>query len=591
MIIMNTKFQYKIVSLIIALSFFGACSLEEYNPSGSTASIVFSTEEGMNALVNSAYYNFGAQFYGREDVMFLFEGGTDLWYMGARGTYAEQLLVYTERLDATTGQIKNTWQRLYEIVNYANAGINRIDNVRYTDDNVKLAKEGELRFVRAYAYWMIAETFGGVTLRTTETTGVPLTAKRSPLKDFYDLIISDLERAVQILPYNQDQVGRADKKAAYGMLARTALTRASYLEYFENNRAEANLFYQKALDAANELINNQGQYGCRLYDTYDEVFAPSNNKNNAEALWVITHSTNSALNPQPKNANRLFRWYLAKYTGLCGMPSLEVTEYGRDGASRLMPTKFLLDIFDEDIDARYYGSFREAFNLPLTTQSYSWTTTDIARFEKSFSPGSVVIQPGDTALFYTKKVITDKDSRSYGVKDINDTYNFDGTISTNANNNPYYPSLKKFRDPDRNPGSDAGTKNVVVMRLAEMYLIAAEASYKLNKTSPDAAYYINVLRTRAAVKTPVDHTSQMQVSISDIDLDFLLDERARELAGEHLRWPDLKRTKQLENRLGQGKQNPDITAFNPEKHYLRPIPQAELDVLENAEEYGQNPGY
>lgn len=129
------------------------------------------------------------------------------------------------------------------------------------------------------------------------------------------------------------------------------------------------------------------------------------------------------------------------------------------------------------------------------------------------------------------------------------------------------------------------------MRLAEMYLIAAEASYKLNKTSPDAAYYINVLRTRAAVKTPVDHTSQMQVSISDIDLDFLLDERARELAGEHLRWPDLKRTKQLENRLGQGKQNPDITAFNPEKHYLRPIPQAELDVLENAEEYGQNPGY
>lgn len=591
MIIMNTKFQYKIVSLIIALSFFGACSLEEYNPSGSTASIVFSTEEGMNALVNSAYYNFGAQFYGREDVMFLFEGGTDLWYMGARGTYAEQLLVYTERLDATTGQIKNTWQRLYEIVNYANAGINRIDNVRYTDDNVKLAKEGELRFVRAYAYWMIAETFGGVTLRTTETTGVPLTAKRSPLKDFYDLIISDLERAVQILPYNQDQVGRADKKAAYGMLARTALTRASYLEYFENNRAEANLFYQKALDAANELINNQGQYGCRLYDTYDEVFAPSNNKNNAEALWVITHSTNSALNPQPKNANRLFRWYLAKYTGLCGMPSLEVTEYGRDGASRLMPTKFLLDIFDEDIDARYYGSFREAFNLPLTTQSYSWTTTDIARFEKSFSPGSVVIQPGDTALFYTKKVITDKDSRSYGVKDINDTYNFDGTISTNANNNPYYPSLKKFRDPDRNPGSDAGTKNVVVMRLAEMYLIAAEASYKLNKTSPDAAYYINVLRTRAAVKTPVDHTSQMQASISDIDLDFLLDERARELAGEHLRWPDLKRTKQLENRLGQGKQNPDITAFNPEKHYLRPIPQAELDVLENAEEYGQNPGY
>lgn len=589
--IMNTKLQYKILSLMVTLSLFGACSLEEYNPSGSTADIIFSTEEGMNALVNSAYYNFSAQFYGREDVMFLFEGGTDLWYMGGRGTYAEQLLVYNERLDPTTGQIRNTWQRLYEIVNYTNAGINRIENVRYSDENVKLAKEGELRFIRAYAYWMIAETFGGVTLRTTETSGVPLTAERSSLEDFYDLIISDLERAVQILPYQQDQVGRADKKAAYGMLARAALTRASYLEYFENNKAEADSFYQKALDAANELINRKEEFGTRLYDSFEELFAPSNNKNNAEALWVVTHSTNSALNPQPNNANRLFRWYLAKYTGLCGMPSLEVTEYGRDGASRMMPTKYLLSIFDEEIDGRYYGSFREAFILPSSAPAYSWTTTDIARFEKSFSAGSVIIAPGDTSLLYTKKVIPDKATRPYGVKDINDTYNANGTISTNANNNPYYPSLKKFTDPDRTPGSDAGTKNAIVMRLAEVYLIAAEASYKLNKTSPDAASYINILRTRAAVKTPVDRTAEMQVSLSDIDLEFLLDERARELAGEHLRWPDLKRTKQLEHRLGPGNQNPDITAFNPAKHYVRPIPQSELDVLENAEEYGQNPNY
>lgn len=587
---MKTKYFF-LLSLVVLVSSLASCSLEEYNPSGSTADIVYSTEAGMNALVNASYYNFSAQFYGREDIMFLFEGGTDLWYMGARGTYAEQLLTYTERLDATTGQIKNTWQRLYEIVNYTNAGINRIESVDYSDAELKLTKEGELRFIRAYAYWMIAETFGGVTLRTTETKGVPLTAERSSLKDFYDLIISDLERATQILPYKQDLVGRTDKKAAYGMLARAALTRASYLEYFEKNKTEADRFYQKALDAANELINNQEKYGCRLYDSFEEVFAPSNNKENAEALWTVTHSTNSALNPQPKNANRLFRWYLAKYTGLCGMPSLEIPEYGRDGASRLMPTKYLLSIYNEEIDARYYGSFREAFVLPASAQPYSWTDTDIARFEKSFSPGSKTILPGDTSLFYTKKIIDDKQNKAYGVKDINDTYNPDGSISSNANNNPYYPSLKKFRDPDRTPGSDAGTKNVIVMRLAEMYLVAAEASYRLGNASPGPAHYVNVLRSRAAVKYPEDRTAEMQVTDADINLDFLLDERARELAGEHLRWPDLKRTKQLEHRLGVGKQNPDITAFNPDKHYVRPIPQAELDNLENAEEYGQNPGY
>lgn len=579
---------YIIAALLLCL---GSCSLEEYNPSGSTSEIVFSTEDGMNALVNAAYYNFRAQFYGREDAMFLYEGGTDLWYMGAKGTYADQLLTYTEKLGATTGQIKNTWQRLYEIVNYTNAGINRIDHVAYADENVKLGKEGELRFIRAYAYWMIAETFGGVTLRTVETTGVPLTAQRSSLKDFYDLIISDLERAVQILPVSQTDYGRADKKAAYGLLARTALTRASYLEYFDNNKIEADKFYQKALDASQELIDKQAQLGCKLYDKFEEVFYPSNNKNNAEALWSITHSINSALNPQRNNPNRLFRWYLSKYTGLCGMPSLEIPKYGRDGASRMMPTKYLLNIFNEDIDSRYYGSFREVAQLPVSANPYSWTSTDIARFDKSFAVGSVTIQPGDTALLYTKKVISDKATRRYGVKDINDTYNADGTISSNANNNPYYPSLNKFADPDRTPGSDAGTKNVIVMRLAEVYLIAAEASYKLNKTSPDAAHYVNVLRKRAAVKTPVDHSDEMMIANSDIDIDFILDERARELAGEHLRWPDLKRTKQLESRLGPGKQNPDITAFNPNKHYLRPIPQVELDILENADEYGQNPGY
>lgn len=588
---MKTMRKIKIYLFLAALFSLGSCSLEEYNPSGSTSDIVFSTETGMNSLVNASYYNFRAQFYGREDVMFLFEGGTDLWYMGAKGTYADQLLTYTEKLGPTTGQIKNTWQRLYEIVNYANAGINRIKDVAYADEKVKLGKEGELRFIRAYAYWMISETFGGVTLRTEETKGVPLTAERSSLEDFYNLIISDLERAIEILPISQTDYGRADKKAAYGLLARTALTRASYLDYFENNRAEADKYYQKALDASQELINNQTQLGCRLYDRFEEVFYPSNNKNNEEALWSITHSINSALNPQRNNPNRLFRWYLSKYTGLCGMPSLEIPEYGRDGASRMMPTKFLLEIFNEDIDSRYYGSFREVAVLPASANPYSWTTTDIARFDKSFAEGSVTIQPGDTALMYTKKVINDKHSRRYGVKDINDTYNSDGTISSNANNNPYYPSLKKFRDPDRTPGSDAGTKNVVVMRLAEMYLIAAEASYKLNKTSPDAAHYINVLRTRAAIKEPMDRTNEMLVENSEINVDFILDERARELAGEHLRWLDLKRTKQLEKRLGPGNQNPDIVAFNPSKHYVRPIPQAELDVLENAEDYGQNPNY
>lgn len=584
------KFLFGIAGLLALNS----CSLDEYNPSGANADAVYNTEAGMNTLVNATYYNFSTQFYGREDIVFLMEGGSDLWYCAGKGTYADQLLTYSLKLDATVGQVKNTWQRLYEIVNYANAGINRIGNVVYANATTKLAKEGELRFLRAYAYYLIAETYGGVTLRTTETTEqTTYTAQRSSLKEFYELIIGDLEKAVQILPNSQSDIGRADKKAAYGLLARAALTRASYLEYFDNNKTDAAVYYQKALDAAKVLINNQSTYGCSLYSSFEDVFLPANNKNNKEALWVVTHSTNTALNGQSSNPNRLFKWYNSKYTGICGMPSNEVLEYGRDNSRYLMPTKYLLNVFNEDIDSRYYGSFREAQVIPTTASAYKWSATDVATFKKSFAAGAVTLQPGDTASLYTKKVIADKATRRYGVKDINDIYKSDGTITTDASSNIYYPSLRKFRDPNRLLNSDAGTANVIVMRLAEMYLIAAEASMKLNVTTAGQtpADYINVLRTRAAIKTPVNRTADMQVTNGQIDLNFILDERARELCGEHLRWLDLKRTKQLENRLGVGKQNPDIVSFDPTKHYLRPVPQAELDALQNAKEYGQNPGY
>ncbi|MDR0541770.1 MAG: RagB/SusD family nutrient uptake outer membrane protein [Dysgonamonadaceae bacterium] len=582
------KTTIKIFLTAVCVFAISACSLEEYNPSGATADIVYNSENGITYLTNAAYYNFGAQFYGREDIVFLSEGGTDCWYMSGKGSYAAQLMSYNERLDPTVGQIKNTWQRLYEIVNYANSGIERIGNIPFSTQEAKNTKEGELRFIRAYAYWLIAETYGNVTLRTTEAKGVILTAQRSPLKDFYDLIIGDLQAAINLLPISQAEYGRAEKKAAYGLLARTALTRASYLEYFENNKTEADKYYTIALNAAKELINNQTAYKCKLYDTFEEVFLPANNKNNAETLWAVTHSTISTLNAQSGNPNRLFKWYVAKYTGLCGMPTIEVLEYGRDNNRYMMPTKYLLNVFNENIDSRYYSSFREAHILP--SGSYKWTTNDIATFQKSFAAGAVSINAGDTALLYTKKAIPNKASISYGVKDINDTYNADGSISNNAANNIYYPSLRKFRDPDRNANSDAGTKNVNIIRLAEMYLIAAEASWKLGSVN-DAVPYINVLRTRAAIKTPVDRTADMQVSANEINIDFILDERTRELCGEHIRWFDLKRTKQLENRLGAGKANPDITTFNPAKHYVRPVPQAELAVMENGDEYGQNPNY
>jgi hypothetical protein len=81
----------------------------------------------------------------------------------------------------------------------------------------------------------------------------------------------------------------------------------------------------------------------------------------------------------------------------------------------------------------------------------------------------------------------------------------------------------------------------------------------------------------------------MQVTGAQVTLDFILDERARELAGEQLRWFDLKRTNKLLDRVGR--LNPDAAQFIKPTHTVRPIPQIQLDGVTNKAEFTQNEGY
>jgi len=123
------------------------------------------------------------------------------------------------------------------------------------------------------------------------------------------------------------------------------------------------------------------------------------------------------------------------------------------------------------------------------------------------------------------------------------------------------------------------------MRLAEMYLIAAEGEMNIGKLD-SAAYYVNIVRTRAALPGKV---ANMQVLPSQITLDFILDERAREFAGEQLRWFDLKRTGKLVDRVKA--LNPDAAPFIQSFHTVRPIPQSQIDAVTNKDEFKQNTGY
>lgn len=562
-----------------------SCSLKEFNPGGTTADVVFAAQEGMNALVNSAYVNYGGQFYGREDLVMLTEGGTDLWINIANSGYGRQMTKY-EELTPGTGQLRNTWNRLYEIINYCNAGIERIDAVPYNSADEKKARKGELHFLRAYSYWHIVEFYGGVDLRTQETKTAVLTAQRSPVSAFYDLMLQDLDVAIANLPVDPvpaTDIGRATLKAAYGLKARVAITRVAY----ETSQAEKDRYYQIAKDAATYVINNQAALKVSLYATAAEVFAPANNKTNREAMFVVTHSTVQSLNPQPNNPNRLHMWFKAKYSAKAGV--VQSLAYGNDNNARsgsmcMMPTRRLLELYNEQVDGRYRAWFRETYNQ--NASNYAWTADDLAAFEKPASMLGTRINQGEIALMYTKQKVADKRTRPYAVVDVDDIYNGD-RVSTNARFNICFPSLTKFDDPNLPaPNSNFGTKDVITMRLPEMYFIAAECEVMMSGGSKArAAELINVIRRRAAI---AGRESDMTVNESQMTMDFLLEEKAREFCGEHIRWFDLKRTGKLYDYVKA--YNKDIPLIQP-FHVLRPIPQMFLDAITNAAEFGQNTGY
>lgn len=583
------RYKNYLMTVAVASTLFAvqSCDLDEYNPGGSTAEEAFKTQEGYNTIINAVYAYWGGQLYGREDPVLLFNGGNDEWINIANCGYGRQMSKYQETL-ATTGQFKNTWNRLYEIVNDCNAAIGRNEEAEFSDPDMKVIRLGEAHFMRAYAYWHIVENFGNVDLRTTETTELQLYCYRSTYDEFYDLMLDDCEKAIEYLdydPYPTTDIGRATKKAAYGLKARIALTRVHYC----SSQADKDKYYEMAEEAAKYVIDHQDELKVWLYDTPAEVFAKENNKTNTEAMFVVTHSTISSLNMKSSNPYRLHSYFHAKYSGWVGM--VGSYEYGSDknsksGSMCMMPTKHLLELYDEDVDARYNAWFREAYLLN-STSAFTWNENNQTHFEKPASIIGQTIQPGDTALLFTKKQVPDKRYRSYAVVDIDDTYDpITGAVSTNANFNIHFPTLLKFEDKNLEDqglayNSELGANDVFMMRLPEMYFIVAECeSEKSGGSKATAAEYINVIRARAAVP---GKEAEMEVDANDIDLDFILEERSRELCGEHLRWFDLKRTGKLVEYVKN--YNPSITNTACE---LRPIPQSFLDSILNPDEFGQN---
>jgi len=530
--------------------------LEEEVVSGITASY-YNTAAGIEDGVKASYEPLRT-WYGTQRGFTLTVFGTDEFTKGADGDF-KPVNDYIPAMNTAPANnfFRDTWNDFYRAINTTNTVVDRALNVQDMAEDRKNIRVAEAKFLRAHYYFLLVQMFGPIHLTLNETKEVQTTANKTPVLEVYEAIIRDLEEAEAALPATKpagSEYGRAYKGAALHMLAKVHLTRAG-----EPGNPDPTGDYQKAADYAKKVLPAPlgiGTFGLSLVPTFAAVF-DQDNQENPEVVWSVQY-TNDPLNNGGGNQGHLF--FLMEYDAGHKGTRRDIVN-GRPW-KRFKPTQYTLKLFDLSKDSRYNASFKQVF---------------LANNPATLAPGMKI---GDTAIYLPTfempaSVVATKNYRVINPSEVADPGNV-----------RYFPSLTKFLDPRRISIQDErGSRDFMVARLAETYLILAEASFRLGNVG-EAVNAINVVRRRAALP---GQEAGMEITADQVSLDFILDERARELLGEMHRWFDLKRTGTLIDRVK--KYNPDGAPNIQDYHRLRPIPSDQLDRVTNKDEFKQNEGY
>lgn len=511
------------------------------------------TTPGFIAATNAAYTPLRS-FYATERGLTMSEYGTDIYSAGADGSY-KGFHFYDSQLTSSVDILAQLWDETYKGINTINAVIDRAPTVTGLSDAVKAQRVGEMKYLRAHYYFILVQQFGPLDLRLKETTGPTKTATRATEQAVYKQIEADLLAAIPVLENKKasSDYGRATKAAAENLLAKVYLTRAS------SKFAEAT-DYANAATLCNNVINN---YGFKLLPDFDQVFDQANQIND-EVIFAVQYTSDPLTNGFIDNqGNKLHLYFGMQYDVQPGMQ--------RDVANgrpfkRLKPTAYLLNtVFADRVnDTRYKKTFKDTW---LSNKPGTYNTT----FDGS--KATVTYKAGDTTIYIPgyEMPLAERAAKKYQVL-VPSLYNY-----------ALFPTLKKFFDPLRPDMTyENGSRDYFVHRLADTYLMLAEASFKLGKQD-DAVAAINAVRVRAAAAGKAEN-----MKVTSVDMNLIMEERARELAGEQTRWMDLKRWGNLVERVKQ--YNSDAAANVADKHYVRPIPQKQVDLSENGG-FPQNSGY
>ena len=627
----------------LALFLTASCSdILDEQPRSSYDPTFFKTEKGVEGGVTSMYahlrYIYGQAYYYNSCLT-----GTDeaTWGWSADGNFKDADLSGVGNLTATTCRSDALWGTAFSNINTAN-GV--IENGAEVGVNESLVSEA--RFFRAFDYFLLVQTFGGVPLDLgSGELKFNITPSRTSVRNtvpevYTKAIFPDLLTAIENLPANPRVTGGVTKTVARLYLAKAYLTYAWWLKnpnniptYPECQRTDPNghdaaWYFQQAYDVAVTAIENPGPFG--LQESFWMVNAGPNDRN-MEILLYADHTQEDEYynggslsyggGGAPDNfAGWMMNW---NYTDARSADNQAVINriaeqcYGRPWTRMAPPLGVFTKTFADKVnDSRYDGTFTTVYRGNWSTAGQNWESVTNANGMK--------VKEREPIFSF---VFQDMDKIDYAGEGSKSNLGAgtlpgraDWVLGLDAVGRYVYPGLWKLGPYRTDNGSGAGQPNAGstrpynIAKFSELYLVAAEAAVEgaATQAGTSARDLVNVLRARAGRWTysnaeykevDRDFSAEMTAATpATIDINYILDERSREFYGEGYRWFDLVRTQKWNEYAdsyvicgGKGDHNPQTYSRTIEAfHYLRPIPQGQLDGMEMTEEEKdayQNPGY
>lgn len=598
------------ISILIGLLFITvSCEkiLEEH-PQSQIVPSFFNSSAGVLGGIAGVYNDIRSQ-WGTEGFSIEMQAGTDEFLQGA-SSGAGAVHTYNGLNGTNFG---SAWAVAFTDINTLNGVLKFGQNIN-EPEATKKQYLAQAKFLRGFWYFYLVQTWGDVPLHTEFITVASQAAKRDPVAEVYKVIIQDFIDASTDLPDRPTSpfLGKpATKAVAKFFLAKAYLTRG----WLTNSQADI----AEAAKISSEIIANKATFGLDLWQDFGDAFVPANDYGK-ETMFVSDHSNDAKFGYYTVGgaasggaAQNLTPWFTNwNYPAVSGINSFlnannVLTNSGTAGMVRdafygrpyirIRPNSFkwasganagknyFLDqaFVRRDIDSRFANTFY------TTYISNTAVTNAVSATNNKRGIGYTMRVGIDTAVWFP-------DYEVQGAPQFNGTAPFKGIIVPPSMwKSDIYPSVKKFMDPSRGTNiNDPSTRPVVITRFAEVYLVGAEAYLQAGDRAK-AAELLNVIRQRAAFRksnTAAQNTEAaeaIKITANDVTVDFILDERSRELFGEWMRWQDLVRTKSLVRRIQTW--NPEAGANIKDYHILRPIPQSQIDRTVEGPKFPQNSGY